>query len=246
MLGLSIITSGADNRENARIWAGAPTFDGVEFIHLFGRSLEQSVRNLAPGKPDAHVMGSPIVADDYLQGGDATDFIQTWTRDWESGAYIVVARAAEELEDDNFETLPMLIGTADQFADAGSALYASTETKWRQNGYYTISSEPNAEVADNPSTMDQWSLLIGEFSPSLVALANMTGTPDRGTVVPGSTARLLGHQRIGILGNTGAYRKGRCEVALAIGLSRVMEDDAERLAWKLAIQRLLSGTAISI
>lgn len=249
MLGLAIISSAADNRENACIWGGAPNFDGVEFIHLFGRSLEQSVRNLAPGKPDATVVGTPEVYPDYLRGNRAIGFIQTRTRDWLTGTYIVVARAVDTPAD--YATQPMLIGTADHAAEAGSALYATTSTAWRQNAYF-VNTEPPPEpadvaiVADNASAMKDWALLIGEFDPDLVALANMT-QGDRTTTNPDPrTVRLLGFQNIGIMGNTGAWREGRCEVALAIGLSRLMVDSAERTAWRVAIQRLLTGTGISI
>lgn len=98
-----------------------PVSSGLEGWWYLGDSMEKSLRNLAPGKPDATPFGAPGVQAGYLEMKGMTNYLRTSIA--ETASYTLLAVAASDETFAAAATQPTMISSQNNSTTSGARMF---------------------------------------------------------------------------------------------------------------------------
>lgn len=223
MTGIVLKDASANYRDAALGWAGCPIdAAGLEMAFFFGGTLARSLKNYAPGKPNAVAVGTPGVTANglTLQGG--TNYLQTSMADSWSMTLISIYRVKADVD---VMVIANTVGTATP-SQRKTAIYCSSETAG--DGLVQLNALHASDTASQTAVVgslavDSYVCTAMRFDSveQIVKSKNLTSgvthdQPVSGTRTAGSPLRIG-------WGYMGGYT-GVTDVVAAIGFSRKLTD----------------------
>lgn len=115
-MGTQIVAKGVSGESFALKYA-APVRRGLEAWHFLNTDLVKAARNYAPGKPNAKVIGEPIIQPNFMQFKSLSNFLQTQVMESAAMTIFAVVRCFDTMADDAHKA--MFLGTFRNDAAAG-------------------------------------------------------------------------------------------------------------------------------
>lgn len=184
-MGARLIAKGVDAEDYAFEYA-APVRRGFEGMFFLNTSMEKCLRNYAPGKNDATLVGAPVVSASYLSGRSGVNFLQTDIAETAEMTMYTVARALNIPA-----TLPMaaadaviLAGDYSAASPVGVVQWFATPTSF--SGGAAFGADPNttsnvgASVATDPTRWCLYSTVVR--SNAVITTNHTTGVTSTRTI----------------------------------------------------------------
>lgn len=188
------------------------TLDGAWFM---GREIGASARNRVRGKPNAAVIGSPVI-NPYscqFQGGEA--FLRTALQVGPTVSFMMVAKGVDTHVD--LAHQPLLVGTSGANPQEGASIYRTAGNLRLQNILKDGSdaSATNTTDVDLASADTAWRCFFGRIGLTGQLLADLTSNTIVTEVNTGLT-RVTGAYPLHIGGSEGSTLKGKSEIACVL------------------------------
>ncbi|MBA6130004.1 hypothetical protein, partial [Pseudomonas juntendi] len=117
-MGVRLIAKDVDAEAYATEYS-APVRRALEMIHFTNGSPTKAARNLAPGKAQGSVVGSPVASADRITCNSLTNFIQSGIQEPSAITFFMIARSGDS--NTSGATRPGFLGTYDGLAADGGA-----------------------------------------------------------------------------------------------------------------------------
>jgi len=217
-------------------------------FHVLGYDIKASLRNHAPGRPDAEIGsgGAPTVSPEYISVVSQSKFLELGFRDPIGGTIIGVGRSTGSGAD--AASRYSIVGKNGP-QSSGINLAQNSATAYRFQAYYDAGGGATSTISTVNATMTSWACIEADWDATGQALRNLTTGAEDIDPFPVNAVRLIGSRDLAIGGppSSAVFPSGTGDVAI-VGIWgsgwRLAAD--ERTEMKALITPFLSWAGITI
>lgn len=214
---------------------------GLEVAAIFGGTLAQSIKNLAPGKSDLTVIGSPTVSADYITLKNVTNYLQTNVAESADMTLLSVRASAQVINAIDISNSAVIQRTGGIYPNGvglrtspfGSAPISDTQNFYSATvGYYSGTSGATANtlstssaLTTEPSVDTHIAFSSRITSAGVLTRNDLTKSTSSSATIPGGNVRdTSGLLRIGSAGLGDATRADDLPLSMVFIWSRALSD----------------------